>query len=68
MINKALFFNKNRRIPVFFFASSEKKPFKRACDGAYCPLRHDAYCPILNCPIKAEIRAVNSQSDLRILL
>ena len=26
-------------------------------------LRHDAYCPI-----KAEIRAVDSQSDLRILL
>ena len=31
-------------------------------------LRHDAYCPLLNCPIKAEIRAVDSQSDLRILL
>ena len=30
-------------------------------------LRHDAYCPI-NCPIKAEIRAVDSQSDLTILL
>ena len=31
--------------------------------------RHDAYCPItVNCPIKAEIRAVDSQSDLRILL
>ena len=32
-------------------------------------LRHDAYYPItVNCPIKAEIRAVDSQSHLRILL
>ena len=30
-------------------------------------LNRDAYCPI-NCLIKAEIRAVDSQSDLRILL
>ena len=32
-------------------------------------LRHDAYCSItVSCPIKAEIRAVDSQPDLRILL
>ena len=32
-------------------------------------LRHDAYCPIINCPmIKAEIKAAGSQSDLGILL
>ena len=31
----------------------KNKPFKLASDGAYCP-------------IKAEIRAVDSQSDLRI--
>ena len=34
MIHKALFKIKTEEIP-FFFASSEKKPLKRACDGAY---------------------------------
>ena len=35
-IHKALFLkSRNSR---FFFASSEKKPFKRARDGAYCPI------------------------------
>ena len=33
----------------------KKKPFKHVRDGSYCP-------------IKAEIRAVDNQSDLRILL
>ena len=43
----------------------KKKPFKRARDGGYWvqSLRHDTYCPI-----SAAIRAVDSQSDLRILL
>ena len=36
------------------FASNEKKPFKRAQDVTYCP-------------VKAEIRAVDSQSYLRVL-
>ena len=45
---------------LIFFASSEKKPFKRARDGAYCPIK----LPY----IKAEIRAVDTQSDLRIFL
>ena len=46
----------------FFASSDKKKPFKRARDGAYCPvLRHDAYCPI-----SAEIGTIDSQSDLRI--
>ena len=31
-------------------------------------MANDAYCPILHCPIIAEIRTVDSQSDLRILL
>ena len=55
------FLNQNKRNLKFCFASSEKKkPFKRARDDAYCPI---------NCSIKAaEIRAVESQSDLTILL
>ena len=33
------FLNQNTRNPKFCFASSEKKkPFKRAHDGAYCPI------------------------------
>ena len=41
--------NQNTRNSTFCFASSEKKkkPFKRARDGAYCPITwHDVYCPI----------------------
>ena len=50
------FFNQNPRNFKFRFASSEtEKSFKSARDGAYCP-------------IKAEIRAVDSQSDLTLLL
>ena len=30
--------------------------------------RHDALTVLLNCPIKAEIRAADSQADSRILL
>ena len=56
MIYKALFLNRNTRNSNLFSASNEKKKtFKRARDGAYCP-------------IKAEIRTVDSQSDLRTLL
>ena len=36
---KALFFNQNKRNSNFL-ASSEKKPFKRARDGAYCPITY----------------------------
>ena len=32
------FLNQNTRNSKFCFASSEKKPFKRARDGAYCPI------------------------------
>ena len=36
---------KTEEIPIFF-ASGEKKPFKRVLDGAYCPITYDAYCLI----------------------
>ena len=55
MIYKALFLNRTQEIPIFFRLAMKKKTFKRARDGAYCP-------------IKAEIRTVDSQSDLRTLL
>ena len=37
VIYKALFLNQNKRNSNFF-ASSEKKPFKRTRDGVYCPI------------------------------
>ena len=43
-----------------FFASSKKK--------SHLSARVMARTVLFNCPIKAEIRAVDSQSDLRILL
>ena len=63
------FLNQNTRSSKFCFARSEKKSHLSAHVMARTVqlLRHDAYCPI-NCPIKAEIRAVDSQSDLTILL
>ena len=47
----------------------KKKPFKCACTMARTVqfLRHEGYCPF-TFPISAEIRTVDSQSDLRILL
>ena len=59
------FLNQNTRNSKFCFASSEKKSHlsARVMARTVQLLRHDAYCPI-----KAEIRAVDSQSDLRILL
>ena len=39
MIILGSFFNQKTRNSEIFFASSEKKkPFKRARDGAYCPI------------------------------
>ena len=55
VIYKGLFLNQNTRNSKIFFASSEKKLFMCVPDGTYYH-------------IKAEIRAVDSQSDLRILL
>ena len=54
------FLNQNTRNSKFFFASSEKK--------SHLSARVMARTVLLNCPIKAEIRAVDSQSDLIILL
>ena len=58
------FLIKIQEIPSFF-ATSEKKSHLRARVMARTvqSLRHDAYCPIT-----VEIRAFDSQSDLRILL
>ena len=55
------FLNQNTRNSKFCFASSEKKSHlsARVMARTVQLLRHDAYCPI-NCPIKAEIRAVDS--------
>ena len=64
------FLNQNTRNSKFCFASSGKKKSHlsaRVMAHTVQLLRYDAYCPI-NCPIKAEIRAVDSQSDLTILL
>ena len=63
------FLNQNTRNSKFCFASSEKKSHLSARMMARTVqlLRHDA-SDLLNCPIKAEIRAVDSQSDLTILL
>ena len=61
VICKALFFKtKTQEIPRFFFASSEKE--------SHLSARLMARPVQLHCPIKAKIRAVDSQSDLRILL
>ena len=54
------FLNQNTRNSKFCFASSEKKTHLSA--------RVMARPVLSNCPIKAEIRAVDSQSHLRILL
>ena len=65
------FLNQNTRNSKFCFASSEKKSHLSARVMACTVqlLRHDAYCPIkLSNNIKAEIRAVDSQSDVTILL
>ena len=55
------FLNQNTRNSKFCFASSEKKK-------SHLSARVLARTVLLNCPIKAEIRAVDSQSDLTILL
>ena len=55
-----LFFNQKTRNSEIVFASREKKKPLSA--------RVMARTIQFNCPIKAEIRAVDSQSDLRILL
>ena len=69
MIYEAFFKIKTQEIPRFLFLASSAKGHlsARVMARTVQLLRHDACCP-LNCPIKAEIRAVDSQSDLRMLL
>ena len=61
VIYYALFLNQNTRNSEIFFLLAVKK--KR-----HLSARVMARTILFNCPIKAEIRAVDSQSDLRILL
>ena len=60
-----LFFkSKHKKFQIFFASSEENSHLSaRVMARTVHLLRHDAYCPI-----KAEIRAVDSQSDLTILL
>ena len=62
------FFNQNTRNSKTFFLPAEKKSHFSARDGAFCPIT-EAYVTstvLLHCPTQDEIRAVDSQSDLRI--
>ena len=61
----SFFFIQNTRNSEIFLLPVEKKSHLSARVMAHTVqlLRHDTYCPI-----KAEIRAVDSQSDVRILL
>ena len=69
MIYKALFKIKEQEILRLFFANSEKKkPFKHVRDGVLSNCLGMTCIVLLDCPIKAEIRAVDNQSNLRILL
>ena len=64
----SIILNQNTRNSKFCFASSEKSHLSaRVMARTVQLLRHDATV-LLNCPIKAGIRAVDSQSDLTILL
>ena len=68
VIYEALLKIKTQEIPIFFFASSEKKPSILVRWRVLSNYLGMTCTVLLNCPIKAEIRAVDSQSDLRILL
>ena len=63
------FLNQTQEIRNFVLLAVKKKSHLSARMMARTVqlLRHDAYC-LLSCPIKAKIRAVDSQSDLTILL
>ena len=57
-----LFSNQNTRNFESFFASSEKKPFKRMHVMVRTVHYLDMTCTVLlHCPISAEIRTVDSQ-------
>ena len=53
---------------VIFFASSEKKPVKYVRWHVLYNYLGMMHTVLLHCPITAELRTVDSQSDLRILL
>ena len=56
--------SKHKKSKIFSLAMNKKSHLSaRVMARTVQLLRHDAYCPI-----KAEIRAVDSQSDLRIFL
>ena len=63
------FFDLNTRNSKIFLASSKKKSHLRACMrrvlSNYLGMTSTV---LLNCPLKAEIRAGDSKLDLRILL
>ena len=62
-VYKALFKTKTQEIPRIFLLVMKKKKKQK-----HLSARVMARTVLLNCPIKAEIRAVDNQSDLRILL
>ena len=62
------FLNQNTRNSKFCFASSEKKSHLSVRVMARTVQLGMTRTVLLNCPIKAEIRAIDSQSDLTILL
>ena len=59
---------KTQEILSYFFASSEKKPFKYVWWHVLYNYLGMMHTVLLHCPISAELRTVDSQSDLRILL
>ena len=66
MIYEALFLIKGQEIPRFFLLAVKQKSHLRA--RVMARTVHMTSNVLFTCPIKAEIRAVDSQSDLRILL
>ena len=64
VIYRALFKSKHKKFQDFSLAMKKKSHLSARVMARTVQLfRHDAYCPI-----KAEIRAVENQSDFRILL
>ena len=66
MIYEALFLNQNRRNSNFFVLAVKKSNLSAGVTARAIQLPTRTL--VSNCPIKAEISAVDSQSDLRILL
>ena len=61
-----LFFKSKQKKFQFLCASSEKSNLSAGVTA--CAVQLPTRTLVSNCPIKAEISAVDSQSDLRILL